>query len=246
MLRQTYLVVNPDKTKVVIVTKNEKVKEEFTVRLNGKDIKHTTEIKILGINVSESLMWDRHVEKNLLPQVKNRVRVFRIVSRYMGQKFRRMYANAIYRSKILYGIEAWGGVQKTLMSKLQAQQDIMSKLTLGKEGSRLSARQRQRTLNWLPISQEAEMASCKMTYKIINLKCPEELAAQMPCNTKGLRIKEQKKLDTKPSWLVKTKEARASYRGRAYTYNTLPSTLTTLPTYKKFRNQIKEHYLNKY
>ena len=122
----------------------------------------------------------------------------------------------------------------------------MSKLTLGREGARLSARQRQCMLSWLPISQEVELAACKMTYRIINSQCPEELAAQMPSNTKGLRIKEQRKLDTKPAWLVKTKAARASYRGRAYIYNVLPSSLTTLPTFKKFKKQIKEHYLNKY
>ena len=105
--------------------------------------------------------------------------------RYLGPRFKKNYANACFRSKLLYGIEAWGGVNKTLLSKLQAQQDIMTKLTLGKEGRRLSANQRQRILNWLPIRQEIEMAANKMTFRLISQSIPEELAVQMPCNLTG-------------------------------------------------------------
>ena len=93
------LVVNPDKTKVVIVSKDEQVKKDFTIKLNGEVIKHSTEVKVLGIKISDSLMWDRHVEKVLIPQIRNRIRIFRQVAKYMGSKFRRMYANVIYRSK---------------------------------------------------------------------------------------------------------------------------------------------------
>ena len=122
----------------------------------------------------------------------------------------------------------------------------MSKLTLGRDGWNLSARQRQRLLNWLPISKEIELADCKMTYQIISNWIPEELAMVMPCNEKGLRIKEQRKLDTKPAWLTRSKPARASFRARAYVYNCLPSSITTQDLYNKFKKVIKQHYLDMY
>ena len=240
------LAINPEKTKIVVVSKEDKIKEEFEVKLKGKVVKHSKEIKVLGIKITDNMMWDRHVENILIPQLKNRVRTYGLISKYLGPKFRRIYANACYRSKLMYGIESWGGVQKTLVTKLQNIQDKMTKLTLGRDGRTLSARQRQRKLYWLPISKEIELAACKMTYRLINNSIPEELSTVMPLNTKGLRIKEQKKLDTKPSWITKSKSSRASFRSRAYVYNTLPSVITTQETYKKFKKSVKQHFLDMY
>ena len=115
----------------------------------------------------------------------------------------------------------------------------MSKLTVPEKGQRLSSNQRQRLLGWLPVKQEILMANHKMTYKLINDNTPEELASVMPLNTEALRIKDKKKLGTKPSWLSKSKVAKSSYRGRAYTNNILPHYLTTEPKYSKFKTNIK-------
>ena len=135
----------------MIVTKNKEIKENFKITLKGQEIKHSTEVTILGIKISDDLMWERHVNTNLLPQIKNRVRCFKIIAKYLSPKFKSIYANAIYRSKILYGIDSWGGIQKTTIQKLQVQQNTMARVTLGKKGERLSTRQRERLLNWLPI-----------------------------------------------------------------------------------------------
>ena len=146
----------------------------------------------------------------------------------------------------MYGIESWGGCLKGSISKIQAQQDIMTKITLGKQGARLSPRQRQRLLNWLPISQEIEFATAKTTFNILLEKRPEEISSLMPQNTKGLRIKNQRKLGTKPAWLTKTKTARATFRARAYKYNILPKAVTQEIKYPKFKKELKCYYLNKY
>ena len=241
------LIVNPDKTKVIILSKNQAVKDNFLITLKGQEIKHSPEVTILRLKISDNLMWECHVQTNLLPQIKNRVRSFKIVSRYLGPKFRRVYANSIYRSKILNGIESWGGIQKTYLTKLQQQQDIMTKITLGRQGDRLSPRQRQCLLKWLPLKQEIEMAMARTTFNIIlERKNPEEISSVMPQNLKGLRIKNQRKLDTKPAWLTKSKVARATFRAWAYKYNTHPAILTQETKYSKFKKDLKNHYLDKY
>ena len=240
------LVVNPDKTKVMIVTKKTEIKENFTITLKGQEIKHLAEVTILGIKISDDLMWERHVLTNLLPQIKNRVRCFKMISKYLQPKFKSIYANAIYRSKILYGIDSWGGIQKTTIQKLQVQQNIMAKVTLGKKGDRLSTRQRERLLNWLPIDREIEMSAARSTFIILLDKIPEEISSLMPQNMKGLRIKNQRKLNTKPAWLTKSKLARSIYRARAYKYNTLPAELTQMTKYSDFKKNLKTYFLNKY
>ena len=142
--------------------------------------------------------------------------------------------------------------------KLQKLQERMSKYILKPNSSeihdkiqsqkifRLSDRQCQRLLQWLPIKSEILVSTPKMTYRVINNKIPEELSSLMPINSKSLRIKDKMKLDTKPAWLSSSKLTRATYCGRAYSYNTLPHYLTTEKSYKKFKSNLKRFYLKKY
>ena len=80
------LAINPEKTKIVVVSKNENVKNDFEVQLNGKIVKHSSEVKILGIRMSEDLLWDRHVEKVLLPQIKKPSENFQASSKVFRDK----------------------------------------------------------------------------------------------------------------------------------------------------------------
>ena len=122
----------------------------------------------------------------------------------------------------------------------------MTKITLGKRGLKMTSRQRQRTLGWLPIQYEIQAAAHRMTFKVINSKIPEEISSLMPMNTKALRISSKRKLDTKPSWLSKSKVAKSSYRGRAYLYNTLPDFITTELKFSKFKKKLRQYFLEKY
>ena len=146
----------------------------------------------------------------------------------------------------MYGIESWGGALKTTITKLQNIQDKMTKLTLGNRGQNMSSKQRQRFLGWLPIHLEIQSAAHRMTFKVINSQIPEEIASLMPMNNKALRIANKRTLDTKPAWLSKSKAAKSSYRGHAYLYNTLPDDITTELKFKKFKNKIRQYFLEKY
>ena len=132
------LAINQGKTKVVVISRNKEIKEKFSIILNGKEIKHSKEVEILGIKVADDLMWDRHIQTNLIPQIANRVRTYAAIAKYLGPQFRQIYANSCYRSKLLFGIKSWGGAQKVTINKLQSFQDKMTKIALGKEGWRLS------------------------------------------------------------------------------------------------------------
>ena len=79
------------------------------MKLGGKTVKHSQEIKVLGISIHESLMWDKHVNSNLVPQLNNRVITFSKSIKIPGPKIQNHILNSIYRSKLLYGIENWGG-----------------------------------------------------------------------------------------------------------------------------------------
>ena len=70
------------------------------------------------------------------------------------------------------------------------------------------------------------------------------MASIMPQNKKSLRIAKHKKLDTRPRWLGSNKMTRSLFRTRAYVYNTLPASITTLEDVYKFKKQIKKYLKN--
>ena len=146
----------------------------------------------------------------------------KLVAKYLPADFRAQYTNSVFRSKLMFGIETWGGAPQTLLTKVKKLQDRVLKIALPKKYQNKTSRQRQNILGWLPINKEILKATHKHTFKVLNWNIPEELSTQMPKNTKNLRISKQNKLDTKPKWLGSNKVTRASYRHRSYHFNTLP------------------------
>ena len=108
-MKANKLALNSDKSQVMLVTKNVQMKKDFVVTMNGKEIRHKSHITILGNTMSSSLTWETHVSKVLLPSLANRVRTLQIVSWYLSTGFRAIYANSVFRSRMMFGIETWGG-----------------------------------------------------------------------------------------------------------------------------------------
>ena len=163
----------------------------------------------------------------------------------MDPKFRSIYTNSSFRSKLMFGIETWGGSPKTTISQIQKYQDQAAKLALPPIHNTKSTRQREKILNWLPVSQEIIRATHSLTHRILNSGNPQELSLLMPKNNNGLRISAQNKLGTNPKWLGQNKKNRNLYRSRAYLYNTLPQKLTTITEKYKFKKQMKKYLLEK-
>ena len=103
------LALNSDKSQVMIISKDNEMKRNFSVTMNDKIIKHKDQITILGNTLSSSLTWEAHITNVLLPALKNRVRTLWILTRYLPAGFRAIYANSIFRSCLMFGIETWGG-----------------------------------------------------------------------------------------------------------------------------------------
>ena len=136
------LALNPEKSRVMIMTKNTQLRKDFQVPVSGKVLHHQPALTILGNIVTEDLSWDRHVTANVIPSLANRVRTLKNISQYMGMGFRKQYATAIFRGKLAFAADTWGGVCQTLISKVQLLQDRAAKVVLGHPFARKSCDQR--------------------------------------------------------------------------------------------------------
>ena len=129
--------------------------------LNNKIVKNKTRVKILGNVLDQNLSWDFQLSNVLIPNLANRVRTLKLTAKFMDKKFRIQYSNAVFRSKLLFGIETWGGCSKSLISKVQLLQDKAARVAYGSRNPNKSDRQVQAELNWLPVVDEIRVATYK-------------------------------------------------------------------------------------
>ena len=87
--------------------------------------------------------WTDHVNKEVLPSLRNRARSLKMVNKYINPKFRHNYSTAIFKSKLNFGLETWGGINQELKTKLQKLQNSVTKYVVPKEMQYKTPRQRQ-------------------------------------------------------------------------------------------------------
>ena len=132
------LALNPDKSKIMVISNNPDTKKNFEVLIGDKVLKHQTSLKVLGNIINEDLTWDCHVESIVIPELANRARTLKYTATFMNPHFKRIYSTAIFKGKRNFAVKAWGGVNQTLLTKVQSIQDRVTKSTLGKLDTRKS------------------------------------------------------------------------------------------------------------
>ena len=207
------LALNCEKTKIIIISKDREVRENFSVTIDNKEIRHSKSVMILGSTLDENLQWDHHVSNTLIPNLKNRLRTLKLTLKYMNPKFCQQYAGAIFRGKLLFGIETWAGAKQSLVDKVQSLQDRAAKLVLQGtvNNEKLSNLQRHKILGWLSIQQEATHGIVRMVHKVTNQEIPACIAELMPLNKISLRIQIHRKLAAKPRVLNSTALYRSTF-----------------------------------
>ena len=167
------LALNPEKSRVMVLTKDKKIQQDFQVTVAGKVLGHQPSLKILGNIVSADLTWEEHVRKVVIPSLSNRVRTLKEISTFMNLNFRKNYASAIFRGKLAFAADAWGGTNATQISKVQTLQDRAAKIVLGLPATRKSNQQRLQLMGWPNVKDEIKLATIRLTHKILHHGYPE-------------------------------------------------------------------------
>ena len=240
------LSINTDKTEVLLVSKDNDLKNNFEIEFGGKLIRHCPKVTVLGNIFNDILSWKDQVRINVIPGLHNRARMIRYTSQYMNSEIKLNMATAIFKSKLLFGIESWGGTTMEDINKIQKiQNNVINDITKDKMLWFKTIHQKHAAVKWLSVKSEILMSTHKMTFNVLNNKIPEVLATKMKINNSNNRIGEHRKLGVKPKWLTKKLLYSNCFQACAYIYNTLPKDITTAKTANIFKKKIKLHMLQK-
>ena len=200
---------------------------------NMKDIIDIGRVRILGMNLSANLTWISHLEtgpKALLPAVRRQLGALQHLRKFIPSGCRKLLANTLLMSKLIYLMPVWGGATPNHISKVQI---VQNKIARWVTGMRRKTRINEllQACDWMSIHNMIRFHSTLMIWKMIQTDKPGHLSA---------------KLNIRDDNLINITEPRLQFTGRslinrgAVTWNDLPADIRSIVNCGAFKRRLKK------
>ena len=174
--RENGMILNTDKTKVMLITSRQKRinlnNAVLNLQYNDIDIDITTCDKILGIHVDNNLTWNDHINF-LSKKLSSHLWLLSKIRIYLSIEHRVLFYNAYIKPHIDYCSLIWSNTSSTNISKITRLQRRACKLILGHEYNGLP--EALEKLKMLSFDQSIFLSKAKIMYKIHNNLAPSYL-----------------------------------------------------------------------
>ena len=231
------LFLNSDKTHLMIMSssRSHSLHQDFNINLNtgSEIIEPSKEERLLGATVTNDFLWKTHLrdhKKSLLSTLKSKNNALSIICHYSSFKVRKMFANGLIMSHILYHIQLYGGTTAELLSAIQVQQNRAARLVC-KLPWRTNTKILLDQLGWMNVKQMVAFYSLMSLYKTKQTKLPkyihEVISTPFKINTRIARTGGIR--DTR---LFKKEIGNSTFISRT------TDLWNTMPTYLRMENEI--------
>ena len=229
--------INPKKSKSMIIsTKQKRIKNHYKINLNisNQNIEQTNEHKLLGVIIDENLQWSSHTEylrKKLAKNIHLLYKLQPIIS-YNALK---IFFFSHCMTHINYASTIWCYTKKVFIKPIQSLHKraikIMYKISPKKN------KDRYKSLDILPLSQQFNFNTASLMYKILNDQAPTYLKNKFNISkskrTKGCIL---------PYIRIEQFKSSLTYQG-SIIWNHLPSIFKTNLSLHTFKNKLKLHLM---
>ena len=127
--------VNNDKTHLLVMSTRQKrqhrATDTITINTPTATITPSQVERLLGAQVHQDMHWKEHIlnsDESLLKSLSKRLGAMRKISRTASFKTRKMIANGIYMSKLIYLMPVWMGCEDYLTKALQVSMNRVARL----------------------------------------------------------------------------------------------------------------------
>ena len=242
------LKLNGDKTHLMLLASDHAWRnklDENSLSLNtGNEIISTSKSeKLLGGLINQNLKWTDHIllnEESLLKKLGTRLNALKQMGKVADFKTRKMLANGLFMSKLVYLMPLWGGCDKFLIKALQIVQNKAAR-SVTKLGIFTPVRTLLKQCGWLSVNQLVFFHTVVLLYKTLQNQSPEYLLsmAGTEYNYKS-RAKDAGKLRVVAGYKIDSDLNIKSYRWRSIKcWNQLPQDITSTPNLYKFKVKLK-------
>ena len=239
------LLINPDKTKFIIIGTRQMLKQlnaDISISFMGKVLKPEDSVEDLGITLDNHLSYDNHISKLVSSCMYKLFQINRVKDNFDKETLTTMITSLVI-NKLLYGSTVWSNTTSSNVKKLQAIQNFACKIITGtKKYDHVSPLLKQ--LEWLSIDKLLYFREAVMTYKCVNNLAPIYLCKKL---IKRSKIHERFTRNCHSIEIprFKTASGQRSFTYRAATiWNNLEANLKN-NSFKNFKRQLKQQLLGK-
>ena len=134
--RQNGMVLNTDKTKVMLITSRQKRlsmhNPVLSLTYSDIDIKMTHADKILGVHVDDNLMWNNHFQ-HVSKKISTYLWLLSKIRFYLSVEQRLMFYNAYIKPHFVYCSTVWSNTSTGNINKITKLQRRAGKLILSQD-----------------------------------------------------------------------------------------------------------------
>ena len=175
--RENGMVINTDKTKVMLITSRQKrynlQDNNLELNFNDVDLKLSSNEKILGVQIEENLLWNSHFQYISRKKIASSLWLLSQIKSFSSVDDKLLFYNAYIRPHIEYCSVIWGNSTNLNIKKMTKLQRRACKLILGSEYRHLD--ETSNHLNILSFNERVFLNKAKMMYKIANNIAPSYL-----------------------------------------------------------------------
>ena len=179
------LALNSEKTQfMVIASRNQHRRNndnlDFQLDTGSELVNASGRARILGLNVSNDLSWNEHILKNSKSLVKSlsfKINGLRKICTHADFKTRKLLANGMVGSNLVYMIQLYGQASDYLIKMLQVQQNKAARIVTRLEWG-TSTHTLLKQIGWLSVQQLYVYHSLLLLWKIQTFKKPRFLEEQ--------------------------------------------------------------------
>ena len=138
-------------------------------------------VRLLGDQVSNNFTWNAHIvedEKSMCTQLTSRINALNKVSWSANFQTRKMIANAIVMSSLVYIIQLYSNASDYILISLQVLQNKAAR-TVTRSGWRTSTAAMLRQIGWLLVKQLGVFHTLMLVFKISKTGKPGYLSSKL-------------------------------------------------------------------
>ena len=175
---QNYLLLNPDKTKLLGFGSRQKTAEfgDFKFSLLGKELLPVPNGNDLGVILENNLIYDDYITRTVSLCFSRLAQINRVKHAFN----KKTLINIIYKlvfSKLLYCSNVWANTSNRDMRKLQSCQNYACRIISGaKKYYHISPLLKE--LNWLPVEKLMYLRSATLAFKCMTGSAPDYLTSK--------------------------------------------------------------------
>ena len=191
------------------------------------------EIRILGTNIQQNLGWNKHLEngtKSVLPAARKQFGSLQQLSKMLPRSSKKLLAEGLVLSKIMYNISQWGGATQNHIKTVQRFQNKVARWVTGC-GKRTRITSLLRETGWLSITDHIKIQSLVQLWKVLHLRKPETISEELTLNEDNV---------------IEIRKPRLQFTEYAFKWRTtndwneLPNEIRELKTLLTFKRRLKK------